>query len=45
LNIPAQAGIRGWLDFQAVVSRLRTETNFRATQAVINSAWQAVQPH
>lgn len=43
LTILAQAGIRGWLDFHSIVSRLRTETNFRTTQAVIDSAWQAVQ--
>lgn len=44
LNILAQAGIRGWLDFHATVGRLKTETNFRATQSVIDSAWQSVQP-
>lgn len=44
LTILAQAGGRGWLDFQSEVGRLRTETNFRTTQAVIDSAWQAVQP-
>lgn len=45
LNILAQAGIRDWLDFHATVGRLKTETNFRTTQAVIDSAWQSVQPH
>lgn len=44
LTILAEAGVRGWLDFHAATSRLRTETNFRTTQAVIDSAWQAVQP-
>lgn len=44
LNILAQAGIRDWLDFHATVARLKTETNFRTTQAVIDSAWQSVQP-
>jgi predicted nucleic acid-binding protein len=43
-GILAQAGIRGWFDFHSIVSRLRTETNFRTTQAVIDSAWDAVQP-
>jgi predicted nucleic acid-binding protein len=45
LNILAQAGIRGWLDFQATVGRLKTETNFRTTQSVIDCAWQSVQPN
>jgi len=43
LNILAQAGNRGWLDFQMTVERLKLETNFRTTQAVIDSAWEAVQ--
>jgi predicted nucleic acid-binding protein len=43
LTILAEAGVRGWLDFQTAISRLRTETNFRTTQTVIDSAWQAVQ--
>jgi predicted nucleic acid-binding protein len=45
LNILAQAGIRNWLDYQTTIGRLKSETNFRTTQAVIESAWQAVQPH
>ena len=45
LNILAQTGIRDWLDFHGTVARLKTETNFRTTQAVIDSAWQSVQPH
>ncbi len=44
LNILAQAGIRDWLDYHAVVERLRGETNFRTTQSVIDAAWLAVQP-
>jgi predicted nucleic acid-binding protein len=44
LNILALASVRGWLDYQAVMGRLLRETNFRATQAVIDSAWEAVQP-
>lgn len=44
LIILAQAGVRGWIDFPATVERLRTETNFRTTQAVFDSAWQSVQP-
>jgi predicted nucleic acid-binding protein len=43
LAILAQAGIRGWLDFPSTVSRLRTETNFRTTEAVIDAAWHAAQ--
>lgn len=44
LNILAQAGMRDWIDFHAAIERLRTATNFRATQAVIDSAWQSAQP-
>ena len=45
LNILAQAGKRGWIDFQATTERLKTETNFRTTQAVIDAAWEATQTH
>lgn len=45
LNILAQAGIRGLLDYRTTIGRLRTETNFRTNDAVIESAWQAVQAH
>lgn len=41
LNILAQAGRRDWLDYYAIIERLKTETNFRAAQAVIDSAWAA----
>lgn len=34
LNIIAQAGVRGWLDFHAEVARLRQETNFRGASVV-----------
>lgn len=44
LTILAEAGVRGWLDYHTAASRLRTETNFRTTQAVIDSAWQSVPP-
>lgn len=44
LNILAQAGTRGWIDYQASVERLKTETNFRVTDAVIDAAWHSVQP-
>lgn len=44
LNILAQAGLRGWLDYQATSARLINQTNFRTTQAVIDAAWMAVQP-
>ncbi|MFN0078371.1 MAG: hypothetical protein ACKVY0_18095 [Prosthecobacter sp.] len=43
LNILAEAGMRDWLDFHATIEHLKTETNFRTTQAVIDSAWQSVQ--
>ena len=43
LNILAQAGIQGWLDYPATAERLKNQTNFRTTQAVIDAAWQAVQ--
>jgi predicted nucleic acid-binding protein len=38
LNILAQAAERGWLDYDGVVGRLRSETNFRTTLAVIEAA-------
>jgi predicted nucleic acid-binding protein len=41
LNILAQAGRRDWLDYYSIIERLKTETNFRAAQAVIDSAWAA----
>lgn len=40
LNILAQAGRRGWLDYHAEVARLRQETNFRVTDSVVQAAWQ-----
>ena len=40
LNILAQAGRRGWLDYHAEVARLRQETNFRVTEAVVLAAWE-----
>ena len=42
LNLLAQAARRGWCDYAAIITRLRSETNFRATDAVIVSAWEAV---
>ena len=44
LNIFAHAGRREWVDYPAIVERLKTETNFRVSQAVIDSAWNASQP-
>jgi predicted nucleic acid-binding protein len=38
LIILGQAGVRGWFDFPATVEQLRTETNFRTTQAVVDYA-------
>lgn len=44
LNILAEAGVRGWLDYEEVVGRLVVETNFRVTREIVDAAWQAVQP-
>ncbi|MDB6134664.1 MAG: hypothetical protein JWM59_2907 [Verrucomicrobiales bacterium] len=44
LNLLAQAGIQGWVDYRATAEALKSNTNFRITQAVIDAAWQAVQP-
>ena len=41
LNILAQAGARGWLDFAEAVSRLREETNFWFTQRDVEAARRA----
>lgn len=43
LNILAQAAERGWLDYDGVVSRLRSETNFRTTLAVVEAARAAAR--
>ena len=43
LNILAQAAERGWLDYDDVVRRLRSETNFRTTSAVIEAARAAAR--
>ena len=40
LNILAQAARRGWCDYTSVIARLKRETNFRVTDAVIASAWE-----
>lgn len=40
LNIIAEAGRRGWLDFHTEVARLRQETNFRVTDAVVQAVWE-----
>lgn len=42
LNILAQAGTRGWLDYHLEVARLRQETNFRVSNAVVLAAWEEV---
>jgi len=34
LNILAEAAARGWLDFDATVRQLRTQTNFRVTDHI-----------
>jgi len=41
LNVLAQAGRRGWLEYHAEVARLRQETNFRVTVSVAQAAWQS----
>ena len=43
LNVLAQAGIRGWLDYQTTVATLRAETNFRATGQLIAAVWEGVE--
>ena len=40
LNILAQAGLRGWLHYHAAAARLRSETNFRATDQLIAAVWE-----
>lgn len=40
LNILAQAGRRGWLDYYIDVARLQQETNFRVTVSVVQAAWE-----
>lgn len=40
LNILAQAGRRGWLDYHIEVARLQQETNFRVTVSVVQAAWE-----
>jgi predicted nucleic acid-binding protein len=40
LNILAQAGTRGWLDYHAEVARLRQVTNFRVTDFVVHAVWE-----
>ena len=44
LNILAQGGVRGWIDYAETTTRLREETNFRATDALILAAWENVAP-
>jgi len=41
LNVLAQAGKRGWLDYRLEVARLLQETNFRVSNAVVFAAWEA----
>lgn len=44
LNILAQGGIRGWINYPETTARLREETNFRATDALILAAWENASP-
>lgn len=44
LNILAQAAAKGWVSYEAVVSRLRAETNFWFTQGDVDAAWEAARP-
>ena len=43
-NILAQGGVREWIDYAGATARLRAETNFRATDALILAAWENVAP-
>ena len=44
LNLLAQGGIRGWIDYAEATARLREETNFRATDALIPAVWENARP-
>lgn len=40
LNILADAAARGWLDYAGTVAQLRTATNFRASDEVVEEAYR-----
>ena len=44
LNILADAGVQGLIDYRTVVAQLRNSTNFRVSDAIVEAAWQAAQP-
>lgn len=44
LNILAQAGAAGWVDYEEIVSRLKEETNFWFTQEDVDAARKSARP-
>lgn len=40
INLIAETAVRGWLDFYAVVSKLRSETKFCISEDVVAEAWR-----
>lgn len=44
LNVLAQAGVAGLIDFHDIITQLRRETNFRVSNAIVEKAWAAAQP-
>ena len=43
LNVLAQSGAAGLIDFHAIIAHLRRETNFRVSDAIVEKAWTAAQ--
>ncbi len=43
INVLADAGVKGLIDFHATIDSLRKQTNFRVSDAVIEQAWAAAQ--
>lgn len=44
INVLAEAGVAGLIDFQGIVAQLLQTTNFRITDAVVERAWLEAQP-
>ena len=44
LNILADAAVHGLVDYRSVVADLRSNTNFRVSDAIVEAAWRAAQP-
>ncbi len=44
LNILADAAVHGLLDYPSVVADLRSKTNFRVSDAIVEAAWRAAKP-